>query len=434
MSRIEQNREPDPERTHDLWSKLRAGLITGAADDDPSGIGTYSQAGAQFGFATLWTLFFTYPLMVGIQLASARIGRVTGKGLAANIAQHYPPWLLYSIVLLLFVANTINIAADLAAMGAAIHLIVGGPHHVYAAILALVCLGLQIYVPFSRYAPLLKYLTLALFSYVATVFVIDVPWSDVWRATIVPQLSKDTDYVLMIVAILGTTISPYLFFWQASQEVEEQRIEPERAPLKASPEQAPRALSRINIDTFVGMAFSNIVAFFVMVTAAATLHAQGVTDIDNAAQAAEALRPIAGEFAFALFAAGIVGTGMLAVPILSASAAYAMAEAWRWPSGLSLNRRQGRKFYAVATAAILIAVVLTFVPIDPMKALFWSAVINGIVAVPVMAVMMLMAARSAVMGRFALGGPLRALGWTGTLVVAAAVIALATTTIVQKFD
>ena len=417
--------EPDPERTSDFWSKLRAGLITGAADDDPSGIGTYSQAGAQFGYSTLWTLLFTYPLMVGIQLASARIGRVTGKGLAANIAQHYPGWLLYSIVLLLFVANTINIAADLAAMGAAIDLMIGGPRILYVTIIAALSLGLQIYVPFSRYAPFLKYLTLALFSYVATVFVIEVPWAEVWRATIVPRLSADTDYILMIVAILGTTISPYLFFWQASQEVEEQRTLVERAPLKAAPEQAPQALSRINLDTFIGMAFSNIVAFFVMVTAAATLHVQGVTDIENAAQAAEALKPIAGEFAFALFAAGIVGTGMLAVPILSASAAYAVAEAWRWPSGLSLNRRQGRKFYAVATAAILIGAVLTLLPIDPMKALFWSAVINGIVAVPVMTMMMLMAARSAVMGRFALGGGLRALGWAGTLAVGAAVLALA---------
>ena len=329
MNRNDQNREPDPERTQAFWPKLRAGLITGAADDDPSGIGTYSQAGAQFGYATLWTLLFTYPLMVGIQLASARIGRVTGKGLAANIAQHYSPWLLYSIVLLLLVANTINIAADLAAMAAAIHLTIGGPSAMYVVILATLSLGLQIYVPFSRYAPLLKYLTLALFSYVATVFVIEVPWAEVLRATIVPRFSADADYILMIVAILGTTISPYLFFWQAAQEVEEQRTTPERVPLKAAPEQAPRALSRINLDTFVGMAFSNIVAFFVMVTAAATLHVQGITDIENAAQAAEALKPIAGEFAFALFAAGIVGTGMLAVPVLSASAAYAMAEAWR---------------------------------------------------------------------------------------------------------
>jgi Mn2+/Fe2+ NRAMP family transporter len=423
--------EPDPECTPGFWSKLRAGLITGAADDDPSGIGTYSQAGAQFGYATLWTLFFTYPLMVGIQLASARMGRVTGKGLAANIAQHYSPWLLYGIVLLLFIANTINIAADLSAMAAAVHLMIGGPRTAYAIVIAAVCLALQVYVPFCRYAPLLKYLTLALFAYVATVFVIDVPWAAVWRATLTPRLSSDTDYILIIVAILGTTISPYLFFWQASQEVEEQRTTPERAPLKVAPEQAPRALSRINLDTYVGMAFSNVVAFFVIVTAAATLHAQGLTDIQTAAQAAEALKPIAGEFAFALFAAGIVGTGMLAVPVLSASAAYAIAEAWRWPNGLSLNRRQGRKFYAAAAAAILIAVLLAFLPIDPMKALFWSAVVNGIVAVPVMAMMMLMAARPVIMGRFALRGPLRALGWLGTFVVAAAVVALAAATIMR---
>ena len=419
----------DPERSPGLWSKLRAGLITGAADDDPSGIGTYSQAGAQFGYATLWTLLFTYPLMVGIQLASARIGRVTGKGLAANIAKHYPPWLLAAIVLLLLTANIINIAADLAAMAAAVNLLAGGPRYLYVIVLAAVCLGLQVFVPFKRYAPLLKYLTLVLFSYVGTVFVIEVPWSEVLRSTLVPKFERSSDYVLVIVAILGTTISPYLFFWQASQEVEEQCTEPDRRPLRTAPEQGRRALFRINIDTYVGMAFSNIVAFFVMVTAAATLHANGITDIDSAAQAAEALRPIAGEFAFALFAAGIVGTGMLAVPILSASAAYAMAEAWRWPCGLRLNRRQGRKFYSVAAVSILVAVVLTFLPIDPMKALFWSAVVNGIIAVPVMAVMMRMAARPEIMGRFVLGGALQTLGWVGTIAVGAAVVALATTVI-----
>ena len=431
MSHDSDHCEEDAERTTGIWSKLRAGLITGAADDDPSGIGTYSQAGAQFGYATLWTLFFTYPLMVGIQLASARIGRVTGKGLAANIAQHYPPWLLHSIVLLLLAANIINIAADLSAMAAAVDLLVGGPQALYVVVLAAVCLALQVYVPFSYYAPILKYLTLVLFAYVATVFVVEVPWIEVWRAVLVPRIAGDTGYILTIVAILGTTISPYLFFWQASQEVEEQRMLPTRAPLRASPAQAPRALSRINIDTCIGMALSNIVAFFIVVTAAATLHAKGITDIQNAAQAAEALRPVAGEFAFALFAIGIVGTGMLAVPILSASAAYAIAEAGRWPSGLTLNRRQAHRFYAVITIAMLAAVALAFSPIDPMKALFWSAVINGIVSVPVMAVMMMMAARPQVMGRFALGGVLRALGWVGTLVVAAAVVALATTTFMQ---
>lgn len=425
IDRPDQEPESDPERTDGLWCKLRAGLITGAADDDPSGIGTYSQAGAQFGYATLWTLFLTYPLMVGIQLASARIGRVTGKGLAANIAQHYSPWLLYPVVLLLLAANIINIAADLAAMAAAIEIVAGGPRFLLVLLLAGVCLGLQIYLPFSSYAPVLKYLTLVLFAYVATVFVIEVPWTQVLWATVVPAFSANTDFILMIVAILGTTISPYLFFWQAAQEVEEQRALRSRAPLAVAPDQAPRALWRINLDTYAGMAFSNIVAFCIMVTAGATLHAQGVTDIQTAAQAAEALRPIAGEFAFGLFAAGIVGTGLLAVPILAASAAYAMADAWRWPNGLSLNRRQGRKFYAVICTAVLLAAVLTLVPIDPMKALFWSAVINGIIAVPVMFVMMRIAGRADIMGRFTLSGPVRALGWTGTWAIAAAVAALA---------
>jgi NRAMP (natural resistance-associated macrophage protein)-like metal ion transporter len=304
-----------------FWKKLGPGLITGAADDDPSGIATYSQAGAGFGYAMLWTALLTFPLMVGIQMVSARIGRVTGHGLAANIRLHYSPALLYVLVGLLLIANTINIAADIGAMAAALKLLIGGPVHWYAIAFAMVSLVLQIFIPFPRYAPILKILTLSLFAYVATVFVVNVPWGEVFYRTIMPAISFKADYVMAVVAVFGTTISPYLFFWQASQEVEELRATEGDAPLKEAPEQAQSHLQRIKIDTYIGMGFSNLIAFFIILTAAVTLHVHGITDIQTSAQAAEALRPLAGEFAFLLFTAGIVGTGLLAVPVLAGSAA-----------------------------------------------------------------------------------------------------------------
>ena len=300
-----------------LWARLGPGLITGAADDDPSGIATYSQVGAGFGYPILWTALFTYPLMVGIQTVSALIGRVTGQGLAANIRRHYPPWLLYSIVLSLLLANTINIAADIGAMGAALKLLIGGPAHWYAIAFGVVSLTLQVFISFPRYAPLLKALTMALLAYVATLFIVKVPWGDVVLQTLWPSLSLRPAYLVAIVAVFGTTISPYLFFWQASQEVEDQRAAPGAEPLIAAPEQAREELQRIRIDTYVGMGLSNLVAFCIMLTAVVTLHLNGTTDIQTSAQAAQALRPLAGDFAFVLFAAGIVGTGLLAVPILA---------------------------------------------------------------------------------------------------------------------
>ena len=417
---------PAPKK-RSLLSKLGPGLITGAADDDPSGIATYSQGGAQFGYGMLWTVFFTYPLMVGIQIVSARIGRVTGRGLAANIRHRYPAWLLYGIVGLLLVANTINIAADIGAMGAALNLLIGGPAHLYAVAFAVVSLFLQIFVPFPRYSPILKLLTLALFAYVATVFVVRVPWGEVLLGTIVPKVTLHADYIVTVVAIFGTTISPYLFFWQASQEVEEQRAADGEEPLKKAPEQARAALSRIKLDTYIGMGFSNLVAFFIMLTAAVTLNEHGVTDIQTSAQAAEALRPIAGDFAFVLFAAGIVGTGLLAVPILAGSAAYAVAETFRWPIGLGLQLLKARGFYTILSIATLVGVGITFTPIDPIKALFWSAVINGVIAVPIMAVMMLMAARADIMGPFTVKRRLKVMGWLATIVMAAAVLAMLAT-------
>jgi len=403
---------------------LGPGLITGAADDDPSGIATYSQAGAQFGFGMLWTVIFTYPLMVGIQTVSARIGRVTGLGVAANIKKRYPRWLLYTLVSLLLVANTINIAADIGAMGAALHLLVGGPPHGHAVVFGVASLLLQVFMPYPRYAPLLKWMVLALFAYVATVFVINVPWLEVLTRIVWPRIELRAEYVTMVVAVFGTTISPYLFFWQASQEVEEQRAVKGDEPLLDAPDQAVQALWRIKVDTYIGMGFSNLVAFFIMLTTAVTLYAHGVTDIQSSAQAAEALRPVAGDFAFVLFAAGIIGTGMLAIPVLAGSAAYAVAETFDWRSGLALKPIEARGFYAIIAAATLIGVAIDFTPIDPIKALLWSAVINGVIAVPVMVVMMLMAVQPQVMGRFVIKRELTILGWFATGVMAIAVIAM----------
>jgi NRAMP (natural resistance-associated macrophage protein)-like metal ion transporter len=404
--------------------KLGPGLITGAADDDPSGIATYSQTGAQFGFGMLWTLLFAYPLMVGIQIVSARIGRVTGQGVAANLRRHYPPWLLYAIVLLLLIANTCNLAADIAAMAAALQLLIGGPAQLYAVIFGALSLLLQVFVPFSRYSPFLKWLTLSLFAYVAVVFSVRLPWREMILSTAIPPLSLHRDYVIGVVAVLGTTISPYLFFWQASHEVEELRADANERPLRRVPLQAPAHLQRIRVDTYVGMALTTTIAFFIMLTTAVTLHAHGITHIETAAQAAEALRPIAGPLAFFLFSVGIIGTGLLAVPVLAGSAAYAVSEALRLPVGLALKPREAIGFYSIIAAATLIGVALVFTPIDAIKALYWSAVINGVIAVPIMAVMMVLAAQPRIMGRLTISPRLQLLGWLATLVMGAAVVAM----------
>jgi NRAMP (natural resistance-associated macrophage protein)-like metal ion transporter len=406
-------------------SKLGPGLIAGAADDDPSGIATYSQAGAQFGFGMLWTLVFTYPLMVGIQIVSARIGRVTGHGLATNIRRHYPGWLLYLIVGLLLIANTINIAADVAAMGDALKLVIGGRPQWYAVGFGLVSVLLQVFVPYSRYVRVLKWLTLALLAYVATVFVVHIPWAQVAKqALVLPHFPWQPAFITTIVAVFGTTISPYLFFWQASQEVEELRADSAAHALKHAPKEARAGYKRIKLDTFIGMGFSNLVAFFIMLTTAVTLHLHGVTEIESSAQAASALRPIAGNFAFMLFALGIIGTGLLAIPVLAGSAAYAIAGAFKWKNSLAHAPAVAPKFYAIIVVATLAGVGLVFAPIDPIKALYWSAVINGVISIPIMAVMMLMAARADVMGRLVITRRLKILGWLCTAVMAVAVLAM----------
>jgi len=413
-----------PVREESWLKKLGPGLITGAADDDPSGIATYSQAGAQFGFSMLWTVLFTYPLMVGIQVVSARIGRVSGHGLASNIREHYPAWLLYSIVGLLLVANTINIAADVSAMGHAMTLVVGGSAQGYAVGFGVLSLLLQVFVPYHRYVRLLKWLTLALLAYVATVFVVQVPWTEVLIRTLMPHLSWKAEYITTLVAVFGTTISPYLFFWQASQEVEELKMDPQAQPIKTAPDQASKNFRRIKIDTYIGMGFSNLVAFFIILTAAVTLNGHGITDIQTSADAAAALRPIAGDFAFWLFSAGIIGTGLLALPVLAGSAAYAMAGAFRWKKGLELKPQMAKKFYGIIALSTLVGIGLGFTPIDPIKALYWSAVINGIISVPIMAVMMLMAVRPEIMGKFTITRRLKILGWMATTVMGLAVTAM----------
>ena len=403
---------------------LGPGLITGASDDDPSGIATYSQAGAQFGFSITWTLLFTYPLMAAIQEISGRIGRITGKGIAANLRQHYPNWLLQSIVGLVLIANTINIAADLGAMGDAATLLIGGPRVLYILLFAVLCAVLQVFIVYSNYISVLKWLTLALFAYFGTVLVVNVPWGEAARGFFIPTFDNRLEFWTTVVAILGTTISPYLFFWQASQEVEEIGAVKQRKPLANAPEQGADAIGRIRLDTYVGMAFSNLVSLAIMITTAATLHAAGKIDIQTSSQAAEALKPVAGELAFAIFALGIIGTGLLAIPVLAGSAAYALGEARRWKTGLARKPEAARAFYATIVVATLVGTGISFSPIDPIKALFWSAVINGVVAAPVMAIIMMMATNKNVMGRFEIRGYLKIVGWIATAVMAAASIVM----------
>jgi NRAMP (natural resistance-associated macrophage protein)-like metal ion transporter len=402
---------------------LGPGLITGAADDDPSGIATYSQAGAQFGNAMLWTLVFTLPLMVAIQIVSARIGYVTRQGLAANIKASFPRPVVLLVVGMLVVANTLNLSADIAAMAEALRLLLGGSAHVYAVTFGLLCLVLQVFLPYQSYVRWLKWLTLALLAYVAVAFSLHLDWWQVARAVVHPRLPAGRDMLLMVVAVFGTTISPYLFFWQAAQEVEDGDAAGQ-AP--HTPSEVRHHLRRIKFDTVVGMGFSNLIAFFIMLSTAASLHQSGVTDIQTSAQAAEALRPLAGDFTFLLFSLGIIGTGLLAVPVLAGSAAYAVAEAVGWHGSLSLrlDQGEGRGFYGVIAAATVGGVLLCFTPSDPVKELFWSAVLNGVIAVPIMAVMMLLATRSAVMGVNAIGRRLRWLGWIATAAMALTVAAM----------
>ncbi len=409
-----------------VFRLLGPGLVTGAADDDPSGIATYSQAGAQFGYNLLWTVFLTTPFMIAIQLVSGRIGRVTGKGLAANVMELAPRSVVLALVFLLVAANTFNIAADIAAMAESLSLVIGGLNHEHALIFAAASTLLQIFVPYRRYAPALKFLTLTLFAYVATALTVDIPWSKALFSAIWPTPRLDADYFLMVVAVLGTTISPYLFFWQASQEVEEMNQGHVDRPLRELVKGGAPELDRIRIDTTVGMIFSNAIAFFIILTTAAVLNAHGITNINSATQAAEALRPLAGDFTFLLFALGIIGTGLLAIPVLAGSAAYGVSEAFGWRATLEARAPEAAGFYAIIAAATIIGFGLGFTGIDAIHMLVWSAVLNGIVAVPIMAMMMVIVSNATLMGRFKARTRLVVLGWLGTAVMAIAVIALIT--------
>ncbi len=406
-----------PVQATSVLRSLGPGLVTGAADDDPSGIATYSQVGAQFGYGLAWTMLFSFPLMAVFQAVCARIGAVTGVGIAHNLRRHYPAWLLRLVVVLLLVANVINLGADLGAMGAAAQLLAGGSQRLYIVLFGLACILLETFLNYARYAAVLKWLTLSLFAYVAVVFTAHVPWGEALYSTLVPRIVLDAPHAMAMVAILGTTISPYLFFWQSSQEVEEGRRRHVR-PLGLTPRGAAPELARIRTDTVFGMGISNLIAWFIILATAATLNASGVTDIQTSSQAAEALRPIAGEFTFALFAAGIVGTGLLAVPVLAGSAAYAVCEVFQWTGNLDSRPHQAKAFYGTIAAATLGGVALNFSSLDPIKALYWSAVVNGSLAAPLMAVIMLIAANPRIMGRLTLPSSMRVVGWLATVVMA----------------
>jgi Mn2+/Fe2+ NRAMP family transporter len=410
-------------KQHPVWC-IGPGIITGAADDDPSGIGTYSQAGAQFGLDMLWTIPLSFPLMAAIQSLCGRIGRVTGKGLAANIKAAFPPVVLKAVVGLLLIANTLNIGADVAAMGDVAGLVSGWNRHLMAAFLVAVTLLLQLLVPYHRYVSYLKWLTLSLLAYIAVLFLVHVPWGQVALHTLWPRFKFDSKAAAVVVGVFGTTISPYLFFWEASEEVEDMLAPPRAKPLLRDPRAAPKELRRVRWGTWMGMLYSNTTAYFIILATAVTLHMAGIKDVSTAADAAKALQPVAGTYAYLLFAVGIIGTGLMGVPVLAASGAYALSETLGWRWGLEHKPRQARGFYGVITVSVLIGFLLQFSPISPMKALFWSAVINGVVAVPLMAVVIILASRKSVMGEFTAARWVTALGWAAAVVMAAAAVCM----------
>jgi NRAMP (natural resistance-associated macrophage protein)-like metal ion transporter len=417
--------QADPKKAG-LLSRLGPGLITGASDDDPSGIGTYSQAGAQIGFGIGWTMLLTYPLMVAIQEISARIGRVTGHGIAGNVCRNFPSPAIWSLIVLLSIANTINIAADLGAMADASRLLIGGPASIYVILFAIISVLSQIFFNYNLYVAILKWLTLSLFSYVIALGVVQIPWLDAARGLLIPTITFDGQFLTTLVAILGTTISPYLFIWQSSQEAEEQRVDAKKTTLKKDPTHSEMEFRRIHLDTLVGMAFSNLIAIAIIITTAATLHVKGVTDVQSSSQAAAALKPIAGEFAELIFALGIVGTGLLAIPVLAGSTAYAVGEGRKWPVGLARKPKHAVAFYAVLSLSVVLGVALNFTKLDPIKALYWSAVVNGVLAAPVMVMLMILVRRRKVMGELVVEGGLYWLGWASTIAMGFCIVGMAT--------
>ncbi len=415
-----------------FWSRLKEhplarigpGLITGVADDDPSGIATYSQAGAQFGLNMLWTMPLAFPLMAAIQSMCARIGRVTGKGLAANIKTTFPPFVLYSVVALLLIANTLNIAADVAAMGEVAELITGVNRHLMTAFFVFGTVLLQVFIPYHHYVNFLKWLTISLLAYAAVLFTVHVPWGEVIKHTFLPTFTFNADSAAVIVGVFGTTISPYLFFWQASEEVEDMHTKKATLPLLNNKRVAGKELRRIGWDTWSGMFYSNITAYFIILATAVTLHVSGITDINSAAQAASALRPLAGDFAFLLFALGILGVGLIGVPVLAGSGAYALSEVLNWNTGLERKVSDAQGFYSIIVVSVFLGLAIQYTPISPMKALFWSAVINGVIAVPLMVVVILLVSKKSVMGKFTASRPIVILGWVAVAVMGFAAIGM----------
>ena len=407
--------------TKSFLAKLGPGLVTGAADDDPSGIGTHSQIGAQFGFGLAWTFTLSFPLLAVIQIVAAEIGRVTGRGIAANLRRHYPRPLMWFAVSLLLVANVINLGADLSAMGDSLALLTGVHAGYYTLGFGLICVVLEVFLNYQTYASVLKWTTLSLLAYLGVVAVAHVPWGHALRSLVVPEFRWTAAYATGFVAILGTTISPYLFFWQASQEVEEERRHHSK-PLCITPKSAGPDLKEIQTDTLIGMAVSTIISIAIVFATAATLNAHGITNIESSAQAAEALRPLAGSLASALFATGIIGTGLLAVPVLAGSVAYGITEMFRYTASLDAKPWKARFFYAVIVAATFAGASFDLLGINPIKALYWTAVINGVLAVPLMALMMLIVRNPRAMGKLVLSPGMTIVGWTATAVMASATV------------
>ena len=415
-----------PTRQRRLWRRLGPGLVTGASNDDPSSIGTYAQVGAEFGYAFAWTLLFTYPLLVAIQEISARVGRVTGCGIAGNLRRHFPCWLAVSLVGSFALANIINLAADLNAMGAVLRMVIGGAALLHICLLSLLSLIFQVLVSHVHYARTLRFLCLSLLSYVVCAFAAGVPWMDVGRALLWLPFSGRHEYTVALVAALGTTISPYLIFWQAQQEVERGRCATGTCVVLRSAGEGASEFRRIRVDTLIGFGLSSVVALFIVITAANSLHAHGANTIQSVAEAAEALRAVAGRFTFLVFALGVVGTGLLALPALSTSAAYAVGELLSWRVGQTHPARRAGYFHGAVAAATATACALSCASINPMRALYWSAVLNGVVAVPLMIALMRLSG-SAVMGAMVPRRGLRVLGWLAILAMACGVFAMTTT-------
>jgi len=424
MTRTKQTHKANPFAR--LLGILGPGFITGASDDDPSGIGTYVVAGASFGFATLWTALITFPLMAAVQFICAKLAKVTGRGLAGVLKKHYPPWLVYPVVVSLAIANTVNAGADIGAIAAAMNMLVPVPITAMIVPITAVLLALQFWGSYRMIERTFKWLTLALFAYVATAFFTHPGAGEILKGTFIPTFKFDSKFLALLTALLGTTISPYLFFWQTGQEVEEEKrigrtriVDREGATRKDIQDSA--------LDVTVGMLFSNVVMYFIILTTAATLFKSGQTNIQSATDAAKALEPLAGKFAKLLLALGLIGTGFLAVPVLTGSAGYALSEAFGWRHGLDHKPRQARKFYMVIAISMLVAMQINFMNINPISALFWTAVINGFLAPPLLVIIMLISNRRKIMGKWVNGPLVNILGWATALTMFAAAIALVIT-------